>query len=87
MGKKVIEKRCPYCAGIKTLIDRFDHSIFYDCPLCKGKGTITLEVNIMTDSTLMHDKRTQHYWHLIKEKAVELLHYCKEYVMILLGQR
>lgn len=36
--------RCPWCAGIPVIIDRFDHSLFYTCPLCKGKKKVRVEV-------------------------------------------
>jgi len=29
--------RCPYCDGIGTVIDRFNHGIFHECPRCRGK--------------------------------------------------
>jgi hypothetical protein len=29
---------CPCCNGVRVLINRLDHSRFYDCPLCKGSG-------------------------------------------------
>ncbi len=29
--------KCTYCYGLTPIIDRFNHSMFYDCPLCKGK--------------------------------------------------
>ena len=34
------DNRCSYCRGIGVLIDRFDHSRFYDCPACEGKKKI-----------------------------------------------
>lgn len=32
---------CTHCDGVGVLIDRFDHSNSYDCPLCGGTGRIT----------------------------------------------
>lgn len=34
--------RCPWYDGLRTVIDRFRHSHFYTCPLCKGKGAVTM---------------------------------------------
>lgn len=38
-------KRCPYCNGIKVLIDRFNHMRFSDCRICKGKGKIKIAID------------------------------------------
>lgn len=40
--QKETKMRCPYCAGLNPIIDRFNHSMFYDCPVCNGKGKINL---------------------------------------------
>ena len=42
-GGKVI--RCPKCAGVRVLIDKFDHSKFMLCPVCWGRGKL-LEIRI-----------------------------------------
>lgn len=36
------EVKCPYCNGLTPIIDRFNHSRFYDCPLCKGKKKVDI---------------------------------------------
>lgn len=32
--------RCPFCKGIKVIIDRFDHSKSYICKTCEGGGRV-----------------------------------------------
>jgi hypothetical protein len=38
--------KCPICQGMNPIIDRFNHSRFYDCPLCGGNGKIKLIIEI-----------------------------------------
>jgi hypothetical protein len=34
--------RCPWCAGLRVLIDRFNHMRSDDCPLCRGRGKVMI---------------------------------------------